>query len=118
MLGFEIDLFHLLPREPADDRRQHSDRGDEPCATGIGDETVADVVFPHGRTAVEWKRGAALRPEGKFPASQSLEKSQNAEGISIPVGSSVAVSEEDAAEPIVDLSNRGVAVAGIAGARG
>jgi hypothetical protein len=33
MLGFEIDPFQpFAPREPADDRRQHSDRGDEPRA--------------------------------------------------------------------------------------
>ena len=75
----------------------------------IGDETVADVVFRHRRTPVARQRGAALRPEGKFSAVQSLEKSQNAERISIRVGSCVAVSEEAAAESIVDISNRGVA---------
>jgi hypothetical protein len=46
---------------------------------------------------------------GKFSALQSLEKSQNAEGISIRVGSCAAVSEE--AATVVDLSSRGVAVA-------
>jgi hypothetical protein len=109
-----------------DDRRQHPDRGDEPCATAragttresVGERTVADVVFRHRRTPVAGQRGAALRPEEKFSALQSLEKSQNAERISIRVGSCVALSEEAAAEPIDDLSNRGVAVAGIAGARG
>jgi hypothetical protein len=84
----------------------------------IENETVADVVFRHRRTPVERQSGAALRPEGKFSALQSLEKSRNAEGISIRVGSCVALSEEAAAEPIDDHSNRGVAVAGIAGARG
>src|SRR5271163_2547811 len=75
----------------------------------VGERTVADVVFRHRRTPAARMRGAALRPEGKFSALQSLEKSQNAEGISIWVGSCVAVSEEAAAESIVDISNRGVA---------
>src|SRR5271170_8012366 len=60
-------------------------------------------------SAIERQRGGALRPEGKFSALQSLEKSRNAEGNSIRVGSCVAVSEEAADESIVDISNRGVA---------
>jgi hypothetical protein len=75
----------------------------------IGDETVADVVFRHRRTPVERQRGAALRPEGKFSTLEGLEKSRNAEGNSIRVGSCVAVAEEAATESIVDISNRGLA---------
>jgi hypothetical protein len=84
-------------------------RAHETMRESVGERTVADVVFRHRRTPVARQRGAALRPEGKFSALQSLEKSRNAEGNSIWVGSCVAVSEEAAAESIVDISNRGVA---------
>src|SRR5271154_3319677 len=95
--------------------RQHSDRGDEPRATVRAWDDARERRGRDGRrrrfhrTPAARMRGAALRPEGKFSALQSLEKSQNAERISIRVGSCVAVSEEAAAESIVDISNRGVA---------
>jgi hypothetical protein len=45
--------------------------------------TVGDLADSRHRTPAARSRGSALRPDGKLSALQRLEKSQNAEGISI-----------------------------------
>jgi hypothetical protein len=50
----------------------------------VASETPRGVsASGHGRMPVAWRRGSGLPPHGKFSALQSLENSQNAEGISI-----------------------------------
>jgi hypothetical protein len=49
-----------------------------------GREAIGDVVVSgRGRAPVAWNKGSASRLRGKFFPLQSLENSQNAEGISI-----------------------------------
>jgi hypothetical protein len=106
-----------------------------------GRDVMRDVVASaDGRTPVARKIGSAARSRRKFSASQSLENSQNAEGISILreavpwAGGTPGAKEEGAThgwygsragcsrpgsrvggdpEPIVDLSSQGALVAGI-----
>jgi hypothetical protein len=106
----------------------------------VGLQSMRDVVVPADRPAAQ-NAGSASRPRRKFSALQSIENSQNGEGISILreavpwAGGTPCVKEEGAkrgwrgsragrsrpgsrvggdAEPIVDLSSRGASVAGIA----
>jgi hypothetical protein len=138
---FGSTRFTSRVAEPAHDpRRQRSDRGDEPRARrafarmgraerASGRDPIGDVASRRGRTPVARMMGSAARTRRKFSALQSLEKSQNAERISIlrePVpragerprtprrkarhAGGAAREPEKTAEPIVDLLNRDVSV--------
>ena len=48
-----------------------------------GREMVGGIVVPVGAAPIARNRKSAWRPTGKFSALQSLENSQNAEGISV-----------------------------------
>jgi len=154
MVGVSIDPFHLRVAEPVyDPRRQRSDRGDEPCATaGVRARTEwrEKVGTRHCGRRRRFRRkpdagraedGSKARSRRKFSGLQSLENSQNGEGISILreavpwAGGTPGAKEEGATrgwrasrarrsrlgsrvggdpEPIVDFLNRGAPVAGIA----
>jgi hypothetical protein len=108
----------------------------------VGRRSIRDVVVSTDRqTPAAQNVGSASRPRRKFSALQSIENSQNAEGISILreagpwAGGTPGAKEKGAtrgwrdaragrsrprsriggdAEPIVDFLNRGASVAGIA----